>query len=180
MESNAMTTPIKMSILFLLAMFIGSQSSQADQIKETSMTIYFQDRFAGPNATTVPITGIPGQLWTFGSFGTVFCIDSPITQGLEGSSEQIARGQGVHVTSALDGSATYVSISIVFMNKEFNGSTLEIQGANYLYVNVRELAVVGGTGQFRYARGFATFETAFLDMKAAYAVLRCNITVEHY
>ncbi|CAK9157990.1 unnamed protein product [Ilex paraguariensis] len=180
MAPTAMIKSTELSfLLLLLAVFLFSQSEGAE-LKETNMTIYFQDRFAGPNTTTVPITGIPGHLWTFGSFGTVFGIDSPITQGLEGSSEQIARGQGVHVTSALDGSATYVSISIVFMNEEFSSSTLEIQGANYLYVNVRELAVVGGTGQFRYARGFATFETAFLDMKAAYAVIRCNITVEHY
>ncbi|CAK9157987.1 unnamed protein product [Ilex paraguariensis] len=168
-----------MSILLLLAMFLWSQSEGA-LLRKTNLTIYFQDRFAGPNATTVPITGIPGHLWTYGSFGTVFCIDSPITEGLEGSSEQLARGHGVHVTSALDGSITYVSISIVFITKESNGSTIQIQGATNQYVKVRELAVVGGTGQFRYARGFATFETAYLDMESAYAVIQCNITMFHF
>ncbi|CAK9157986.1 unnamed protein product [Ilex paraguariensis] len=55
------------------------------QQQETSMAIYFEDRFEGPNATAMPVTGIPGHLWTYASFGTLSCTDVPITEGLSGS-----------------------------------------------------------------------------------------------
>ncbi|CAK9157984.1 unnamed protein product [Ilex paraguariensis] len=171
MDWRAITLPTKLSLLLLLAMFICSQSETA-QLKETNMILHFQDWSAGANATVVPVTGIPGHLWSFADFGTIFCTDDPITEGLEGSSAQIARAQGIYVTSALDGSNTHVLISIVFTNKEYNGSTLEIQGSSRQFEKVREVAVVAGTGKFRYARGFATFETVYLDMTIAYAVIR--------
>ncbi|KAK3020422.1 hypothetical protein RJ639_047728 [Escallonia herrerae] len=144
------------------------------------MTLYFQDWSGGPNATVVPITGLPGHLWSFHSFGTVFCTDDPITEGLDGKSAKIARAQGMYVTSALDGSNTHVVISVVFTNKEYNGSTLEIQGASRQFDKVREVSVVAGTGKFRYARGYVTFETVYLDMSIAYSVIQCNVTVKHY
>lgn len=84
------------------------------------------------------------------------------------------------MTSALDGSNTHVLISIVFTNSKYNGSTLEVQGASRQIDNVREVAVVAGTGKFRYARGYATFETVYLDMSLAYSVIQCNVTVKHY
>lgn len=144
------------------------------------MTLYFQDWSAGPNATVIPITGLPGRLWSFFSFGTIFCTDDPITEGLDKASPEIARAQGIYVTSALDGSNTHVLISIVFTDSTFNGSTLEVQGASRQIDNVREVSVVAGTGKFRYARGYATFETVYLDMSLAYSVIQCNVTVKHY
>ncbi|CAK9157991.1 unnamed protein product [Ilex paraguariensis] len=179
MAPNAITPPLKLSLLLLLAISISTQS-QPHQLKETNMTLYFQDVSAGPNATAVPITGIPGHLWTFASFGTVYCTDDPMTESIEQSSAQVARGQGIYVTSALDGSTTHVLISIVFTNAKFNGSTLEIQGASQQFEKMREVAVVGGTGKFRYAKGFATLMTVYLDTTIAYAVIQCNITVQHY
>ncbi|KAA8524702.1 hypothetical protein F0562_011125 [Nyssa sinensis] len=159
---------------------LENQSCPPIPLKETKMTLYFQDYSAGPNATVVPVTGIPGKLWSFFGFGTIFVTDDTITEGLDKNSAQIARAQGIYVTSALDGSNTHVLISIVFTNEEYSGSTLEIQGTSRQYDSVREVAVVAGTGKFRYARGHVTFETVYLDMAIAYSVIRCNVTVLHY
>ncbi|KAA8526521.1 hypothetical protein F0562_008276 [Nyssa sinensis] len=166
------------------------------------MTLYLQDRSTGPNATVVPITGIPGQLWSSSNFGTVLCSDNPITEGLDEHSAQIgrapvisddpitesidknsaeiARGQGIYVTSSLDGANTLVLLSIVFTNREYNGSTLEIQGRSIQLASVREVSVISGTGKFRFARGYATFETVYLDTSIGYSVIRCNVTALHY
>lgn len=85
------------------------------------------------------------------------------------------------MTSALDGTNTHVLISIIFTNSSnYNGSTLEVQGASLQIDKVREVAVVAGTGKFRYARGYATFETVFMDRSISYSVIRCNVTVKHY
>ncbi|KAK4420541.1 Dirigent protein 23 [Sesamum alatum] len=156
--------------------------SMADLIqpKETKMTLYFQDYSGGPNATVVEITGQPDGLLRFTKFGAMFCTDDPITEGFDESSPQIARAQGLYVTSALDGSNTHVLISIVFTNEEYKGSTLETQGTSAQFEQVREVAVVGGTGKFRLARGYVTFETIHYDHTLHYAVIQCNVTVLHY
>ncbi|XP_059664482.1 dirigent protein 1-like [Cornus florida] len=179
MAPKSITRATKLCLLLLVTMFIYS-SAEVGQLKETNMTLYLQDRSAGPNATVVPVTGIPGRLWTFSSFGTMFCSDDPITVGFDKTSAQIGRVQGIFVTSALDGSSTHVSVSIVFTNATYNGSTIQIQGASRQFESVREVAVVGGTGIFRYARGYATFETIYLDTLISYAVIRCNVTVLYY
>lgn len=174
-------TKLKLSLLLslLLAIFIlPSQSNHADGLTQTKLTVYFQNRPSGPKATAVAIAGIPGQAWGFGNFGTAFSTDASMTEGLDKSSAQIGRGQGIMVTTAKDGSSLTLLLSIVFTNKEYNGSTLQLQGADHQFENRREVAVVGGTGKFRFARGYATFE-AFRVGKS-HVVSRCNVTVEHY
>lgn len=174
--------PSKLSLILLLAMFLCSETKlELGLLQETSMTIYIQDYSYGPNATLIPITGVGANgEWAFHKFGTIFCTDDPITEALDVSSAPIGRAQGMYVTSALDGSNTHVLISIVFTNEEYKGSTLEIQGASPQFERVREVSVVSGTGKFRFARGYATFETVHLDMATAYSVIECNITMLHY
>lgn len=172
---------IKSSLLLLLLLSLFTYSNaDLGLLKETKMTVYFQDYSGGPNATVVEITGLSDGLLSFTKFGAIFCTDDPITEGLEESSARVARAQGIYVTSALDGSNTHVLISIVFVNDEYKGSTLEVQGSSAQFERVREVAVVGGTGVFRLARGYATFETLSYDHATHYAVIQCNITVLHY
>ncbi|XP_059663894.1 dirigent protein 4-like [Cornus florida] len=187
----ALTRASKVCLLLLMTMFIFS-SAEVGQLKETNMTFYLHEwsvdlNFTAvttatnvTNATAIPVTGIPGFPWTLTTFGTMFCADDPITVGFDKTSAQIGRAQGIFVTSALDGSSTHVSASIVFTNATYNGSTIEIQGASHNYQSVNEVAVVGGTGIFRYARGYATFQTVYQNKANWYAVAKCNVTVLHY
>ncbi|XP_075507290.1 dirigent protein 22-like [Primulina tabacum] len=172
---------LKLSIFLFLELFFGNSLAELPQLKETEMTLYFQDYSGGPNATVIEIMGpVNDGLLRFTKFGAIFCTDDPITDGFDQESTEIARAQGLYVTSALDGSNTHVLISIVFSDKEFKGSTLEIQGTSAQFERVREVAVVGGTGIFRFARGYATFETIHYDPTLHHAVIRCNITFLHY
>lgn len=180
MASNSITSLAKFSSIVLLTFFICSQA-ELGPLKETTMTVYFQDYYDGPNATLVPVTGRDDDgVWSFGKFGTIFCTDDQITEGKNGSSAEIGKGQGMYITSALDGSNTLVLISIVFTNEEYKGSTLEVQGSSAQFEKIREVTVVSGTGKFRFARGYATLETVHLDTSIFYSVIECNITVVHY
>lgn len=159
--------------------FIGMLSFL--EAKESSMTLYFQDYSGGANATVIQVTGQADGLLSFGRFGTMFCTDDPITEDFDASSAQIGRAQGLYVTSALDGSNTHVLISIVFTSDEYKGSTLEVQGSSAQFERVREVSVVGGTGKFRLARGYATFQTLYYDHERHHAVIQCNLTLHlHY
>ncbi|XP_027064157.1 dirigent protein 22-like [Coffea arabica] len=176
MASNS----IKLYLLLILAL-VRCSKAELGELKETSMTIYFQDQYGGPNATVAQILPEnPDGHLSFKKFGAIFCTDDLVTEGFDVSSTQVARAQGVYITSALDGSNTHVLVSIVFNNGEFKGSTLEVQGASAQFERVREVAVVGGTGKFRFARGYVTFETIHINSAANLAVIQCNITVLHY
>ncbi|KAK4577244.1 hypothetical protein RGQ29_027666 [Quercus rubra] len=154
--------------------------AEAEGLKETQLSLYFQDisAFDNPNATVIPVAGIVGKAWTFtqfhsapAQFGTVYITDDYITETSDPKSPEVGRAQGMNVTAGLDGLNSHVMISIVFTNKEYNGSTIQIQGVSKQFEAVREVALVAGTGKFRFARGYATFETYFLDIPAQYSVI---------
>lgn len=178
---------MKKQFLILFLTMITTTTTIADQygemkLKETSMTLYFQDQYGGKNASVLQIlpTSDDHHQLGFTKFGAIFCTDDLITKGFDLNSDAVARGQGVYVTSALDGSNTHVLVSIVFNNGEYKGSTLEVQGSSAQFEKVREVAVVGGTGKFRFGKGYATLETIHIDIPAQLAVIQCNITVLHY
>ncbi|XP_050379911.1 dirigent protein 22-like [Argentina anserina] len=164
----------------LLLVFTISLAEANTILKETRLVLYFQDFTAGPNISNIAVAGIAGKEWSFTQFGTIYVTDDAMTQGPKLTSPVVGRAQGIKVASALNGRNTLVLVSLVFTNLKYNGSTLELQGNSKNFEPVREVAVVAGTGKFRFARGYATFETFFLDPATSYAVIRCNVTVQHY
>ncbi|RWR86318.1 dirigent protein 2-like protein [Cinnamomum micranthum f. kanehirae] len=152
----------------------------ADTDLETEMVFYMQDWESGKNITAVPVSGRNGTLSSVLNFATVMVVDDAITEGQDRQSKQIGRAQGIYVNSALDASDLHLLFSIVFTNEKYNGSTIEIQGADRFFLKQREVSVVSGTGYFRFAKGFAVLETVYLDLTNLNAVIRFNITVHHY
>ncbi|XP_027062981.1 pterocarpan synthase 1-like [Coffea arabica] len=175
-KTLALSTSIPVIVLLLLTVITCIQAEQY-QLKETTMSIFFQDSMMGPNATIVAVAGIPGKPRDFFQFGTVFVTDDPITTSIERNSPEIGRGQGMYVTCSLDGKNTYVLVFVVFSNPEYGGSTLELQGRSIQLAPVREVSIVSGTGKFRFARGYATFETVFVDSSTGRSTEWCNISV---
>ncbi|KAK6918849.1 Dirigent protein [Dillenia turbinata] len=165
--------------LLLLALTITIEAKPKQQ-KQTNIVFYMHDWETGHNVTAVAVAGLPNKPWKALAFGTLFVIDDDLTVDVDRNSTQIGRAHGLYVYSALDGSDCHMLLSLVFTTKEYNGSTLEIQGADRLFQKSRELSVVSGTGKFRLARGYATLETAFLDLPNSNAILKWNVTVFHY
>ncbi|KAF8364850.1 hypothetical protein HHK36_033174 [Tetracentron sinense] len=161
--------------------FDGSEAiSKGRKLKETKMVFYMHDYETGTNISAIPVAGNPLKKWFVLEFGTIIAIDDAATVAIERNSTQIARLQGMYVNSAKDGTDLHWLVSIVFTNKAYNGSTLEIQGANREFQKYREVSVVSGTGLFRFARGYATLETVLLDLDNLNAIVRWNLTVLHY
>ncbi|KAG6385167.1 hypothetical protein SASPL_153995 [Salvia splendens] len=175
MASNKITFA---SILFL-TIFTYS-NAKLGHLKETELSVYYQDYSGSQNATVIEIPGPSNGALNFSRFGAMFCTDDPITVGFEEGSAVIARGRGLYVTSALDGSNTHVMLSVVFIDGEYKGSTIELYGSDKQFEKVREVAVVGGTGKFRLARGYATFETLYFDTGRSHAIIQSNMTILHY
>ncbi|KAK9924565.1 hypothetical protein M0R45_032929 [Rubus argutus] len=154
-----------MSSLFLVLLLVLSMtafSAQAAPVEQVGsekiihLTYYATVIPYGPNATVVPVAGIAGKLWALNTFGTIFVGDVPLTVGPSTYSPKVGqvRGLSVVLSKDNDGSVRHLSTSVTFTNKEYNGSTLQIQGI----FNSRQgsvLSIVGGTGKFEGARGSA-------------------------
>ncbi|GLJ04894.1 hypothetical protein SUGI_0005920, partial [Cryptomeria japonica] len=58
--------------------------------------------------------------------------------------------------------------------------TLAVVGHNVVFKEVREMAILGGSGKFRLARGYCLAHTHSFDLHSGNAVVHYNVTVIHY
>ncbi|XP_027060822.1 dirigent protein 2-like [Coffea arabica] len=100
---------------------------------------------------------LPNVTRAFNQFGTVFVADNILTRSASFKSALVGRFQGIGAVASLDGTIIETLASIRFTSGEYSGSTVELKGIGSQDVN--EMAIVGGTKQFRYATGYTTFET---------------------
>jgi len=141
--------------------------------KVTNLHFYFHDIRSGDHPTAVQIAGPE-------DFGALVVQDDPLTEGPERSSKEIGRAQGFYVTGDQNEFALVMALSYVFTDGKYNGSTLSFLTRNPIMYPVRELAVVGGTGIFRRASGYALLNTVWFDVELKDAVVEYDVTVYHY
>ncbi|RZC44011.1 hypothetical protein C5167_036961 [Papaver somniferum] len=128
--------------------------------KMTKLHFYFHDVITGKNPVAVQIAQARGTKSSPTMFGAMFMIDDPLTEGPSPRSRLVGRAQGFYGHSGKDELSLTMSMSLVFTgNKKFNGSTISVLSRNPIEHTKRELAIVGGTGYFRYARGFISGKT---------------------
>ncbi|CAI8616122.1 unnamed protein product [Vicia faba] len=174
----APTFPKPIKIIFLSILLLIKIKITYGQPNQSILVFYMQDVGKGPNATVLPIIGIKDKVWSYNTFGTIFAVDDPITLTSSPTSTQIGSAQGIITVTSQDGANVNIILSIVFNNAQYSGSTLEIQGTSRQHENLRELSVVGGTGRFRFARGFIVFETISYDASNNQSIIRLTITLE--
>ncbi|KAJ8435586.1 hypothetical protein Cgig2_021740 [Carnegiea gigantea] len=171
-------SPLTLSFFFLLLLLLPTtQASTFAQPlptttlakstqKLTKLHFYFHDKPNGPNPTSVIIARPPNQT-TIG-FGTLVMIDDLLTEGPETGSRLVGRAQGMYAESSQRGSGKY------------SGSTISILGRYPVPLSEREMPVVGGSGAFRFARGYALAKTYKYDPKTGVAVSEYNVFVLHF
>ena len=143
--------------------------------KLTRLHSYFHDTLDGTNPTAIRIAG-PSKR----SFGTTLMIDDPLTEGPETRSKLVVRGQGIYaIASQHDSGLLLMVMNLTFLEGTYNGSALSILGRNPTLDKVREMPIVGGTGVFRYARGYALAKTFSFNQKTGDAVVEYNVSVLH-
>ncbi|PKI32824.1 hypothetical protein CRG98_046817 [Punica granatum] len=107
-------------------------------------------------------------------------IDDPLTEGPEQKSKPVGRAQGIYAMASQTEAALLMIMNFAFTEGKYNGSTLSILGRNSVFSQVRELPVLGGSGQFRFARGYAQARTHTYDVKTGDACVEYNVYVRHY
>jgi hypothetical protein len=173
---------------FMLALlaFAGLATTQtqataaAGGTKETRLKFYWHDVLSGQNPTAVPVARAASTNTSKTSFGVVFVVDDPLTEGPSlNSSRLVGRAQGTYISAGREEVALLMNMNSVFTAGSYNGSSVAIMGRNAVFDDVREMAVVGGTGVFRWARGYAQARTHALDLKTGDATVLYNFFITH-
>uniref|UniRef100_A0A803QPE0 Dirigent protein n=1 Tax=Cannabis sativa TaxID=3483 RepID=A0A803QPE0_CANSA len=73
-----------------------------------------------------------------------------------------------------------MSLNYVFTEGKYNGSCLSILGHNSILSALREMPVVGGTGLFRFARGYALAKTYMVNATSHDAIVEYDVYVLHF
>eukprot|EP01018_Ginkgo_biloba_P007952 Gb_24573 [translate_table: standard] len=159
-------------VFSLMAIVLLAPAAEANQI---NLQFYMHDVVVGRNRTAVPV-GV-GSI-TRPGLGAMLVIDDALTQSPSPDSAIIGRAQGMYIFDSLNlaDSDILLVFTAIFKTPEYRDSTLSIQGADRILMKQREVSIVGGTGKFRFARGFAIIETVSTSL-VFNAVLRFNVTL---
>ncbi|TKW07251.1 hypothetical protein SEVIR_7G295800v4 [Setaria viridis] len=164
----------------LLATTAASAASSGGGEKQTHIKLYWHDVVSGPSPTAVQVAHAAVTNTSKTGFGAVVVIDDPLTEGPDlKSSKPLGRAQGTYIAAGKDEVSLMMNMNFVFQAGKYNGSTVAIMGRNAVFNAVREMAVVGGTGVFRMARGYAQARTHTFDLKTGDATVEYNIYIKH-
>ncbi|XP_022754046.1 dirigent protein 19-like [Durio zibethinus] len=146
--------------------------------KLSHFRIYWHDIVSGRNATSVRVVQ-PSNISATG-FGIISMIDDPLTEGPQLSSKMVGRAQGFYALSSQEEIGLLMSMNFAFTQGKYNGSTITVLGRNIVFNKVREMPVIGGSGLFRFARGYVQARTHTFNLKTGDAIVEYSCYVLHY
>jgi|UniRef100_A0A2N9G0B4 hypothetical protein len=148
--------------------------------KLSHLHFYFHDIVSGRNATAVRVAEAAMTNTSLTGFGAVVMMDDPLTVRPQLSSKQVGRAQGIYAFASQNELGLLMVLNFAFTEGKYNGSNLSVLGRNTVFSAVREMPIVGGSGLFRFARGYAHATTHTFDLKSGDAIVEYNVYVFHY
>ncbi|CAO2839995.1 unnamed protein product [Amaranthus hypochondriacus] len=91
-------------------------------------------------------------------FGTMIAVDDELTEGHELNSGMLGRAQGFYVYSSVDGKMQTLAFTAMFQEGGYHDS-MNFFGIHQTAVSESVIAVMGGTGKYTNAKGFAVVKT---------------------
>jgi hypothetical protein len=146
--------------------------------KLSHIRFYFHDIIGGKNQTAVRVASSPATEKSLTGFGSMMMMDDPLTAKPELDSLIVGRAQGIYSSASQSELSFLMVLNFVFTQGKYNGSSLSVLGRNTVESSVREMPIVGGSGLFRFARGYAHASTH--SIIALEAVVEYNVYVFHY
>ncbi|XP_058748324.1 dirigent protein 22-like [Vicia villosa] len=146
--------------------------------KLSHLRFYFHDIIGGKNQTAFRVASSPSTNHSPTGFGSVMIMDDPLTVSPRSDSEIVGRAQGIYASASQSELGLLMVLNFGFIRGKYNGSSLSVLGRNTVESAVREMPVVGGSGLFRFASGYAQASTHSLTELEA--VVEYNVYVFHY
>ncbi|CAK7342257.1 unnamed protein product [Dovyalis caffra] len=173
------------TVLFSFALATGKSDSFSRNLspkklglkreKLSHLHFYFHDTLSGENPTAIPVAQAATTNKSSTSFGLVVMMDDPLTLKPEVKSKQVGRAQGFYASASQSEISFLMTLNFSFTEGKYNGSTLSILGRNSIFSGVREMPIVGGSGLFRFARGYAQAKTHTINLKTNDAIVEYNV-----
>jgi Dirigent-like protein len=139
------------SILFLSFLSISMiQLSTNANHAPVHLHFYFHEKYRGENATSNVVASLNRPNSTFGN---IVVFDNTLRAGSESDSKLIGRAQGTAFRSAFAEESALAAIILLFIEGEFNGSSISVIGL-VDGSGSADRTIVGGSGQFRMAKGY--------------------------
>jgi hypothetical protein len=136
----------------------GGQSSTVFQNRGTNNVVT-----GGNNQPFVSAGNLPGGFTVQKlMFGSVTVIDDQLTEGHELGSNVVGRIQGFYTASSLDGTSQSVVMTMLLHgDNDHDGvdDSISLFGIHRTASPKSKVAVIGGTGKYENARGYAALET---------------------
>ncbi|KAM5559102.1 dirigent protein 22 [Rosa sericea] len=148
--------------------------------KLSHLRFYFHDIVSGHSPTAVRIAEAPTTKNSSTAFGAVLMMDDPLTAGPELGTKLVGKAQGIYASASQTELGLLMVLNFAFVEGKYNGSNLSVLGRNAVFSAVREMPIVGGSGLFRFARGYARARTHKIDLNTGDAVVEYNVYVLHY
>ena len=145
--------------------------------KLSHFQFYWHDIVSGRNPSSVPVIKAPQNT---SSFGFLVMIDNPLTLGPNMSSKLVGKAQGFYAGTSQEEVSLLMVMNFAFIEGKYNGCTITVLGRNPVFHSLREMPVIGGSGLFRFSRGYAQAKTHTLDLKTGDAIVEYNVYVLHY
>ncbi|KAG5095457.1 hypothetical protein JHK84_051045 [Glycine max] len=140
---------------------------------------YWHDAMSGRNPSSVEVVPPPLKNSTT-RFGLVNMLDNPLTLGPQLNSKLVGQAQGFYASTSQSEFVLLMAMNLVITEGKYNGSTITILGRNPIYNEEREMPVIGGSGLFRFARGYAKLRTYWFSPSTRDAIVEYNVFVLHY
>ncbi|RCV40319.1 hypothetical protein SETIT_9G043200v2 [Setaria italica] len=180
--------------LLLLAILLGaavSLQSAADTPellgaeKTTRLRFFLHDTLSGKDPSAVLVARGEGRTPKPEDpvpFSSLYATDDLLTEGPEPGSKVVGNAQGLYISSGRGKLSLVLGMDFELTDGPFNGSAFVIYSRNTVVTHPvgRELAIVGGRGKFRMARGYALLRTHVLDNNNGDAIIEYNVTLHHH
>nr|VDC63629.1 unnamed protein product [Brassica rapa] len=150
----------------------ANQLEESGKDKVTNLQFYFHDTLSGKNPTAVKVAQAADTDKSPTLFGSVFMVDDALTETADPKSKLVGRAQGLYGSSCKEELGLLMAMSFCFEDGPYKDSTISMIGKNSAMKPVREMPIVGGTGMFRMARGYAIAQTHWFDPKTGDAIIR--------
>ncbi|MBA0742838.1 hypothetical protein Gogos_015853, partial [Gossypium gossypioides] len=132
--------------------------------KLSHLHFYFHDVVTGKNVTAVRVAKAPTTTKS-SPFGAVAVMDDPLTISPDIGSKLVGKAQGIYALASQTEASLLMAFNFAFVEGKYNGSNLSVLGRNPVFSAVREMPVIGGSGVFRFARGYTEAKTRTFDLK---------------
>ncbi|KAJ9697808.1 hypothetical protein PVL29_007101 [Vitis rotundifolia] len=156
---------------------VNPQKMKIPKEKVSLFKLYWQDVVSGSNATSVTVIEALNNSSPY--FGMVNIIDNSLTVEPNLSSKTVGKAQGFYASTGQEDSSLLMVMNFAFTDGKYNGSTFTVVGRNNVNAEVREMPIIGGSGLFRFARGYALASTYSFNDNGD-ATIEYNCYVIHY